>query len=181
MKKHLFFALLVASCSATKVSKTEFAPNVDYGSYKTFDFYKLQASGDTISANFKNSTELLQNAIAAEMEKCGYTKSAVNPDMLVNIGVLVEEKIQTRQTDLRTDRPMYIGQRNYKWESKEVETGRYRLGTMTLDMVDAKKNTMLWTGVVEDIFPEKIEKLQTTVDKGVAELFKRYPVAVKYV
>jgi Domain of unknown function (DUF4136) len=179
MEKYIFFALLLASCSATKVSKTESAPGVDFGSFKTFDFYKLQASGDTISANFKNSTELLQNAIAAELEKRGYTKSEVNPDMLVNIGVVVEEKIQTRQTDLRTDMPMYIGQRNYKWESKEIETGRYRVGTMTLDMVDAKKNTMLWTGVVEDIIPEKTEKLQTTIDKGVAELFKRYPVPVK--
>lgn len=179
MRKYIFFALLLASCSATKVSKTESAPNVDFTSFKTFAFYKLQASGDTISANFKNSTAILQDAIAAELEKRGYTKSENNPDMLINIGVVVEEKIQTRQTDLRTDPPMYIGQRNYKWESKEVETGRYRLGTMTLDMVDAKKNTMLWTGVVEDIIPEKTAKMQATVDKGVAELFKRYPVTAK--
>lgn len=179
MKKYLLFALLFASCSATKVSKTESAPGVDFNSYKTFAFYKLQASGDTISANFKNSTAVLQDAIAAELEKRGYIKSENNPDMLVNIGLVVQEKIQTRETNLMTDRPMYIGQRNYKWESKEVETGRYRLGTMTLDMVDAKKNTMLWTGVVEDIIPEKTAKLQASVDKGVAELFKRYPVPIK--
>ena len=38
--------------------------------------------------------------------------------MLINIGIVVEEKIQTREMNLRTDPPMHIGQRNYKWESK---------------------------------------------------------------
>lgn len=179
MKKCFLFVLLLASCAATKVSHTESAAGVDFSSYKTFDFYKLQASGDTISANFKSSTALLQNAITTELEKRGYKRAENNPDMLINIGIVVEEKIQTREMNLRTDPPMYIGQRNYKWESKEIETGRYRDGTMTLDIVDSKKNTMMWTGVVEGIIPEKTEKLQTTVDKGVAELFKRYPVPVK--
>ncbi|QEC68705.1 DUF4136 domain-containing protein [Panacibacter ginsenosidivorans] len=179
MKKYIFFALLITSCSTTKVSNTESAPNVDFNDYKTFDFYKLHASGDTISANFISSTLLLQNAIARELEKRGCERSEANPDILINIGLVVKEKVQTRETNLMTDPPLYIGQRNYKWESKEIETGRYRVGTMTLDIVDAKKNMMIWTGAVEDVVPEKSSKFQTAIDKGVAALFKHYPVAVK--
>ncbi len=173
----IFFVLLFSGCSSSKVLKTEKSDAADFSSYKTFDFYKVAASGDTNAQKFNENVEKLEDAIAIKLQKFGYLLSKTNPDLLINIGVVVREEIQTRQTDLRTDAPRYIGQRRYSWKSQEVEVGRYRQGTVTVDLVDRKQNKLVWQGAIEDIIPQKTAKLEKTIKKGVEKLFASYPAA----
>lgn len=173
----IFFMLLLAGCSSSKVLRTEKAEGVDFSPYKTFDFYKVEARGDTNSQKFSENIEKLEDAIAIKLQKFGYLLSKTNPDLLINIGVVVREEVQTRQTDFRTDAPRYIGQRRYSWKSQDVEVGRYRQGTGTVDMVDRKQNKLVWQGAIEDIIPQKDSKLEKTIKKGVEKLFASYPAA----
>jgi hypothetical protein len=156
---------------------TQKADDVDFSTYKTFDFYKVEASGDTDSPKFHESIQKLEDAIAIKLQKFGLLLSKTNPDVLVNIGVVVSEEIQTRQTDIRTDAPRYIGQRRYSWKSQEVEVGRYREGTVTVDMVDRKLNKLIWQGTIQDVIPQKSSKLEKTIKKGVEKLFAGYPAS----
>ena len=64
--------LLLASCSSSRVLKTEKSDGVDFSSYKTFDFYKVEASGDTDSQRFNESVEKLENAIAIKFSNTKY-------------------------------------------------------------------------------------------------------------
>ena len=172
------FSLLIlslAGCSSSKVLKTEKAEGADFSTYKTFDFYKVEARGDTNSQRFNEGIEKLEDAIAIKLQKFGYLLSKTNPDVLINVGIVVSEQVQTRQTDIRTDAPRYIGQRRYSWKSQEVEVGRYRQGTVTVDMVDRKQNKLVWQGTIEDIIPQKDAKLEKTIKKGVEKLFASYP------
>lgn len=177
--KHLLFYLFVltiVSCSSTaKIIKSETAEGANLSAYKTFDFYKLEASGDTISQKFEQRSAMLKAAIADELVQKGYQQVAGNADLMVNIGISVKEDVQTRQTDFRTDAPRYTGQRRYTWKSKEVEVGRYRTGTVDIHLVDAKNNTMLWQKVAEDIIPEKDSKLETKVREGMKKIFADFP------
>ena len=113
------------------------------------------------------------------MQQRGYTQSSSNPDLLINIGIVVQEKIQTRQTDFRTDAPKYIGQRNYSWKSEEIETGRYREGTVTLHVVDAAQHKLIWKSGISDIIPEKESKTESVINEGIRKLFLKYPVSPK--
>jgi len=173
------FILLLTGCSSAKLLKTEKAEGTDFSSYKTFDFYKVEASGDTDSQKFNESIEKLENAIAIKLQKFGYLLSKTNPDLLINIGVVIRNEVQTRQTDIRTDAPRYIGQRRYSWKSQEVEVGRYQEGTVTVDLVDRKQNKLIWQAAVKDIIPKKDSKLERTINKGVEKLFSDYPAAPK--
>lgn len=173
------FIILLAGCSSAKVLNSEKAEGVDLRVYKTFDFYKVEASGDTSSPEFTENIEKLEDAIALKMQNLGYLLSKTNPDLLINIGVVVNEKVQTRQTDFRTDAPRYIGQRRYSWKTEEVEVGRYRQGTVTVDLVDRLQNKLVWKGTVQDIIPQKESKLETTIKRGINKLFADYPVAAK--
>ncbi len=179
--KYLLWGILALSwmgCATVNVSKTETAPGVDFTKYKSFEFYALTATGDTVSANFAKNTDLLKEAIVTEMKKRGYTKVITSPDLLINIGIVVTEKIQTRQTDFRTDAPKYMGQRNYSWKSEEVEVGRYKEGTVTVDVVDAAANQMVWKGVAESVLPGKQAKMPDVIREGILKLFEKYPVPV---
>ena len=90
--------------------------------------------------------------------------------MKVNLTSIVDEKIQTRQTDFRTDgAPRYMGQRRFSWKSEDVEVGRYKQGTLLLDLVDTKSNMIVWRSGVEGVLPKKEKQLKTEI---VAEIDK---------
>lgn len=172
------FILALAACSSAKVLNSELAQGVDLSAYKSFDFYKVEASGDT-SQRFNDHITRLEDAIALKMQQYGYLLSKTNPDLLINIGVVVSEQVQTRNTDFRTDAPRYIGQRRYSWKSQQVEVGRYREGSVTLDFVDRKQNMLVWTGTVQDVIPQKESKLDKAINAGVNKVLARYPGRVK--
>lgn len=184
MKNHLFILLLsvLGACSGVRVLHTETADNTDLAKYKTFDFYRVHASGDTVKDIhlFNARVDLLKDAVAAELVKRGYTHNDQHPDLLVNIGIRVKEEIQTRQTDWKTDgAPRYIGQRSYSWKSEEIESGRYREGTVAIHLVDAAQNTMVWKGIIRGVVPEKQRNVQQEARQGMKTLFNRYPVPAR--
>jgi hypothetical protein len=100
---------------------------------------------------------------------------ADNPDLHVNIGIVVAEKVQTRETNLATpgDRAAYMGQRNYHWESQEVEVGRYREGTVIVHLVDQAKSKLVWQGAAESVLPEKQKNVPAVIEEAMKKLFEK--------
>lgn len=171
----ILLILLVTGCSSVKVLDTESGEGADLGKYKTFDFYTVEAKGDTSTSRFENRVHQLEDAIALEMQHRGYLLSKTNPDLLVNIGIVVNEEVQTRQTDFRTDAPRYIGQRRYSWKSEDIEVGRYREGTVSVHFVDNKENRMVWKGAVRDVIPSSEARVEKAVKQGITKLFRKFP------
>lgn len=174
-----YFGLLLlglAACTSVKVLNTKAADDFKLSDYHTFDFYEVRTSGDTLGEAFEERVELLKNEIARELSEIGLSRSSSNPDLKVNLGIVVEEKVQTRQTHIR-EAPIYIGQRRYSWKSEEVEAGRYREGTVSVDMVDPEQNELVWQGVAEGVIPRSNRKLKRTIQEGVEELFSQIPGA----
>lgn len=178
MQRFLFLVGLVSffSCNAIRVLPDESAPGVNWQEKKTFGFYEVTASGDTITAQFAAGIADLKQAIAAEMKQRGYEQVAERPDWLINIGVVVKEQVQTRQTDFRTDgAPRYIGQRNYTWKSETVEVGRYREGTVSVHVVDAVRKELLWRGAVQGVIPDKTSDRAAAASTAMRQLMERFP------
>ena len=169
----LLMVILLAGCSGARVLNAESAEGVNLGNYKTFDFFQAEASGDTATGSFQDRITRIEDAIAIEMQKHGYLLSKTNPDLLINIGLVVDEKTQTRQTDYLTDAPRYIGQRRYSWKSQEVVVSQYRQGTVTVDLVDRVQNKQVWQGTVQGVIPEKEEQVDAAIKKGIGKLLSK--------
>jgi len=108
------------------------------------------------------------------MEAKGLTRTQSNPDLIVNIGVVVEEKDQTRETSFANpgDRNMaYTGARSYSWQAQEVVVGQYREGSVKLDLVDKNTFKLVWTGTAESVLPDRSSKVPETIDQAMKELF----------
>ncbi|QMU30321.1 DUF4136 domain-containing protein [Adhaeribacter radiodurans] len=118
--------LALLSCSSTRVANIQAADNFVLSNYKTFNFYEITANGEPVNPQFNNRIDILKSTIQQQLTSKGLTLSQTNPDLLVNVGIVTTEKVQTRQTDFRTDAPRYIGQYRYSWKSQQVEVGRYR-------------------------------------------------------
>lgn len=169
------FALLCWACSPVKVLQAEKDPSADLSKYTTFGFYDVSASGDTLSAVFNDRLQTLKDAIAAELVQRGYTQVGSGAALLVNIGIAVDEKVQTRMTDWLTDgAPRYIGQRNYSWKSQEVETGRYREGTVTVHLVDAAQRRMVWQGAIQGVVSGNAAEAEKNIRTGIRKLFQTF-------
>jgi hypothetical protein len=172
----LFIIFLFAHCSSVRVFNTEVASDAEPSRYKTFGFYEVKASGDTIPSTFNERMGILKKAIQVEMEKKGYRFVTSGADLLVNIGIVVKQEIQTRQTNWQNDgRFTYMGQRNYSWKSEEVEVGRYREGTLTLHIIEAARHKMIWKGSMEGVIPEKSDPTGKTAGQALQKLFAVYP------
>ena len=180
--KKLHFILLFsvfAACTPMKILNIEQGDNVDYTHYKTYNFYEVKASGDTITKGFNDRIIVLKNAITKEMNKRGYLQNE-HPDLLINIGIVIRELAQTRTTDFHTDgTPQYMGQRNYSWKSEEMIMGHYREGAISLDIVDASQKKLVWKGSIGGIVPHSRSTIQKDAENGMKRLFKKYPVSVR--
>lgn len=164
--------MTVSGCSGITIKGVDKSDNFTIKNYKTFDFFKADASGDALSEHSKENLELLKTAIAKELQAKGLSQSSADPDLLVNIGVVVLEKVQTRETR-PGEYPTYMGTRNYSWERQEIEVGRYREGTVTVHLVEPEAKKMVWRGAAEGVLPSKQEKVPAMIDQGIKQLFTK--------
>jgi hypothetical protein len=142
--------------------------------YQTFDFLDLDVELLTEHQINQENVDYLKTAIARELTAKGLEQSS-NPDLAINIGVVVKEEVQTRETDIRDMR--YMGQRNYHWEVEEVVVGVYKVGTVSVELVDTKANRAVWEESEGNVIDKKQKNVQKKIDKGVSKIFKKFDPA----
>jgi hypothetical protein len=170
----LIFLLPVLVFSQTIVSYDK-AKDIDFTKYETFQIYSLDVKSIPEFEPKKSGLSLMLTEIINQMESRGFVKVSENPDLIINLGVSIVSKNQTRESDIR-DAPLYMGQRNYHWESKEVVVGTYTEGTVTLDLVDTQNEKMIWQVVGASVLSEKREKNRKRIIKAVKKMYKKFPV-----
>lgn len=170
----LWLALVIgiSSCSTTNIIVEKgLYEEFDLSNYKTYSFLEVDQSQSEIPA-FSESVDYLKKEIAKQMVSRGLSEDNSAPDLKINLGIVIKNKEQTRETNLATDPFMYSGQRNYTWKSQEIVVNRYKEGTLTMHLVDAQTNKAEWVGVVAKIIPSKQEKKQAAIEEAVSEVFE---------
>jgi hypothetical protein len=176
MKKILFLVwITLSACSTVKISGVEQSGDFLLSKYSTFNFVDVVVQGDALSPNSETNLNLLKEAITKELTQRGLSKTSDNADLLVNIGVVVTEEVQTRETNFANpaDRTVYMGQRNYSWKSQEVAVGTYRQGAVTVDLVDRANNELVWKGTAESVLPSKQKNIPSLIEEGMEKLFAK--------
>jgi hypothetical protein len=162
---------LLSGCTTVKVLSVQKKSNFSLADYKTYNFQVLELDVDTVPQNMKR-IYLIRDELIKQLALSGLERSKENPDLIINVGLVVEEKIQTRETDFSTD-AVYMGTRNYSWQSEEIEIGRYDEGTFTIDFVDTKDNVLKCMGVANGVKVKKDENAQKNIALGLEKLFKK--------
>jgi len=169
----LFVLFAYTSCSYTRVTVHPSNSAIELTDYKSFDFFELDASGDT-TEGLQQTIAYLKSQVVREMEKRGLTRDSGAPELKINLGINIQEKTQTRETSLTDPGEWtYIGQRNYTWESRTVEVGTYKEGSLIMHVVDARDNRAIWVGIIEGVMPENPGKRQKAMEKAVTGLFEK--------
>ncbi len=172
----LFVMLTSLACSSpVKITEKEAAPSFMLSNYSTFGFYEeeLQAN-ERMPAEYAPYVALLKREITRQFQAKGLQYSLSSPDIMVNLGLSVDNKTQTRTTNYKQDAPYYSGQRRYTWKSQEVPVGRYKEGTVIMELVDRTKNELVWKAEAVSVLPNKSDTFEERIIEGVQKLFKEF-------
>lgn len=173
----LFLAAL-PGCSSYRIVRNEADNSATWSTYRTFAFVDTNRIESTPRDAYQAAVEQVKQAVTAELNNRGYQQisdygTTARPDLLVNLGSVVKEKTQTRPTTIY-EAPRYIGQRRYSWRSQEVPVGTYQEGTVSLHVVDAQRNALLWDVAVTSVLNRRsISSVQ--IGEAVAKVFENFP------
>jgi hypothetical protein len=172
-----FFMVLLGACASGPRIRTDMDPSANLSSYRTYNFAS-ELGTDRAGYSTLITTDF-KRAVSREMEARGY-RLAENPDLLVNFFTSVRDASTVQST------PVVVGMDYYRYRNglyvawplygNDVRTTRYRIGTASIDVVDAARKQLVWEGMAEGRLSSKAEKDPgPAIDKVVAEIFERYP------
>ena len=169
---------LLSACSMGPMVRTDHDPTADFGQFRTWGFYKPIAMESSGYSSW--ISERIKEDVRREMESRGYRYSETAPDLQVNFQGVVEDKTDVFSTP-RSDVQYFYNYRRNTYVAVPVwyddtQVMRYKQGTLTVDLVDARRNRMVWTGAAIGRVAKKTpEQKLVEIDQAITSIFAQYP------
>ena len=175
-------AMLVVSlilCSVVQAQKTSaaFDDKVDFSTFKTFGFDKEGARNPYVNT-------LIVEAIERELTSRGLTKVTTDPDMKVSYLAATVPNLQVQNVPFyHVVNPAYSGMVG----SATMNMWDVTTGTLVIDLWDRKSDRVVFRGTITDVLQRApsadlqadAKIVAKPINKGVAKIFKKYPVKGK--
>jgi len=183
--RHLLLVSLIGLMTACATTgprvRTDYDRAVNFSSYHTYDF--APELGTDRAGYSTLITSHFRRAVSREMEARGYRLSTDKPDLLVNFFASTRERTDVQSTPGFAWGAGYYGYRRGLYTTwplyrQDVETVHYKVGTASIDVVDAVHKQLIWEGTAEGRLTQKmLDDPGPAVDKAVSEIFAKYPVS----
>jgi hypothetical protein len=171
----LLIMIIATSCSSVKVS-SDFDKSAGFAAYKTYSFTE---EAKNLPLDDLNKNRII-TAVESELGLKGFTKTESNPDVLIDLKLKGEQK----QTATANTSGGYGYGYRYGWgggfSTTTINYDTYVDGTLFVDMIDAKKNQLVWQGRgTRTVDPDASQKKrEDNINYAVKQIFKQYPPAI---
>jgi hypothetical protein len=171
--------LTAAGCADTQRQvRSDYDRTANFSGFRTYDMMPGAGRSPTGGDYSTLVAQRIETAIHREMTARGYVRDA-NPDLLVNFQVTVEN-VQKVSTVPTAGPPAYSyrygAYRGWPTYSYETWVREYDEGTLLIDLVDARRQQLVWEGAgTGRVTKEKLDNIEATVNAAVAAIFERYP------
>ena len=165
----LLLLFIITSCSSVKVNQ-DYDKNADFGQYKTYAYHKSGIDKAEISDLDKKR---ILRSIDETMLSKGFTKSET-PDVLVNFFTKEREQVNVSLFNVGWGYGWGFGWNPWMW-GNNTSVNRYTEGTLTIDIIDAKKKELIWQGQGEGVLTKKTEKKDEKIKEFVSKILEQYP------
>lgn len=175
-----FVRLLLAGCATAPDIRSDFDHRADFAQYRTFGY--MSPLGTDKAGYSTLFTERLKTATRQQMEARGYVYQANQPDLLVNFSGSLQQKLETIPNPAPPPMLGYYGYRTgfyggwpgYDWNENDIY--QYTEGTLNVDLIDARRQQLVWEGVATDQVNNVARATSTeAIDAVVKQIFARYP------
>lgn len=176
--------LFMSGCASTAHIEKDDA--VNFNRYKTFTWLNESEDSTGLKKNSLQQTTL-RKAVNAELAKANWREDKENPDVILKHDVLVEKSIKennnpvysrgftrgfynpyTRRISYIYYPSQFIGYSSDQYASRE--------GTLTITMIDAKTDKVIWQGwTTEEVDNKNLTKKE--IEGSVKTIFKKFDPA----
>ncbi|HEY9115747.1 MAG TPA: DUF4136 domain-containing protein [Bacteroidales bacterium] len=188
--KTLFTVFLVSMMLMPgKIKVTyDYDKDANFGEFKTFSV-ALPSAADMAAAQAKYPTIVnqineknLQNAIISQMESRGYTQSET-PDLMVTYNIKIQTQTEYQANTMGMGPGLYGGgfyggYAGYAgfggMSTTTVTPENYETGSIVIDVVSTKTNTLVWYGAGSGIIGSNSTKNAEQLPGKVAQIFEKY-------
>jgi hypothetical protein len=161
----MFFVLTAASFA--QQVKTDYDHNASFGNYKTFSWEKVQTRDPLL-------VDRIKDAVNSALTAKGWIQVESGGD----VSVVAMEITQNQQT-LNTFYDGFGG--GWRWRGfggfvdATTTTETYQVGTLVVDLFDAKTKNLVWRGSSSDTLSNNADKNTKNLNKGVQKMFAHFP------
>jgi len=172
---------VLIGCSSMKVNH-DFDRQADFSSFQTFQWHESDAN---VKDTDPLSHERFINAVNSELRAKGMSEVTSNPDVFVTYSAEESEQMSLDTTYMGGGWGYgpgwgwggYYGAGMGGMGSSTTTVRKYNVGTVVLDMWDAKEKRLVWRGIVSDTVSDNPSKNSSKITKAADKLFKEYPPA----
>ena len=158
-------ALLGAAALFGQQVKTDYDRAADFSQYKTYSWQKVQTQDPLW-------VDRIEQAVNADLTAKGWTQVPSGG----NVAIVAIEMTQNQQT-LDTFYNGFGG--GWRWGGgfgdSTTTVDNYKVGTLVVDMFDAKTKALIWRGSSSDTLSSKSDANIKNLDKGVKKMFDHFP------
>jgi hypothetical protein len=151
------------------------APNivVDYDRSADFSRYHTYGWGKGTPAKNPDLDRQIVKAVEEQMATKGFTKTPDDPDLVITYHAATHEQIDYNEASYGSGYGPAYGS---PISTSSADTPMIvRVGTVVVDMYDAKAKRKVWHGVGSDLMSEDPAKTSVEIRKGAAKMFEKFP------
>ena len=158
--------LFAAKSWATQV-KTDYDRNANFGQYKTYSWEQVKTKDPL-------DVDRIKSAVNSALTAKGWTQVDSGGD----VSIVAMEMTHNQQT-LNTFYDGFGG--GWRWRGfgglgeATTTTETYKVGTLVVDLFDAKTKQLIWRGNSSDTLSNNSNKNIQNLDKDVEKMFKQFP------
>lgn len=171
-------ALLLVGCATGPRVRTDYDPSADFSRYRSWGFYSPIAMEESGYSSW--ISDRIKDNVRREMSARGYRYDEKSPDLKVNFQGIVQEKTDVWSTP-RTDFHYFYSYRRRAYFAvpfwyDDTQVSQYTEGTLTIDLVDAARNRMVWTGAaIGRVVKRTPQEKMVEVDQAITGIFAQFP------
>ncbi len=174
--------LLFTGCATFNVSY-DFDPEAEFSLMKTYDWSPVQGITEKNELTVKQVKFAVNNQLKAK----GFRLTSDKPDMLISVHTGKEKKVEREAWGYQygdidyyyaapVARGPFLGAAQpsqYAEYRQGVDTFEYELGTLILDFIDAKQNSLVWHGTVTGVIDP--ERRVEQINEAIAKMLENFP------
>lgn len=167
--------LVFTGCASMKVN-SDFDDTVNFTPYHTFAWLEQPDQVKDHLTRMGQITQHIEQAIERELQADGYQKADDTPDFFLVYHTSLERQITGATIDTWGYGYRRAGLRRGGVMMADVDVHAYQEGTLIIDIVDAKSNTLVWRGTASGAVnsPSQAEK---KIDEAVRKILAEFPPA----
>lgn len=157
-------AFILTSCGAVSVS-SDYDRSANFNTYKTYTFH--QKGLDKLKVNDLDKRRLI-SAIEQEMANKGLVKVQSDADLVVNV-------LTSSSQEVIVNNDRFGGYGYGYWGGMYPTVSDYTSGKIILDIVDDKRNILVWQGIGNGLNVDNISAKSEKIPQAVNEILKKFP------